>query len=142
MDHVISRQQAKMYRKVAAQTSVETAGPHRLIQMLLQGVIDKLSIARGLMQNELKADASKTIGMAMAIIDTLRMSLDKSIGDEVTQNLNDLYEFSNQHLLEASLKQTPQNLDEVMTIIREIKAGWDAIPEETIREFEAKLPKA
>ncbi|HHI75555.1 MAG TPA: flagellar protein FliS, partial [Gammaproteobacteria bacterium] len=40
------------YGKVAAQSEGEYATPHRLVQMLMEGALDKMATAKGCMQRE------------------------------------------------------------------------------------------
>lgn len=116
------------YRKVGAQTEVSTASPHRLIQMLLEGAIEKINLAKGYMENGEIALKSSHITWAISIIDGLRISLDKEAGGEIATNLEALYEYMTRRLLEAHLHNNPKILDEISGLLREIKSAWDAIP--------------
>jgi len=118
------------YNQVSIQTSISEASPHRLIQMLLDAALDKIAVAKGLMLNKKIAEKGKTISLTVAIIDTLRVSLDKSAGGEIANNLEMLYEYMNRRLTEANLHNDPAILDEVSNLIRPIKEAWDAIPKD------------
>lgn len=121
---------ANAYSQVSVQTSVNEASPHRLIQMLINAAIDKIAVAKGLMLNNKIADKGKTISLAVAIIDSLRVSLDKSQGGDVASNLEMLYEYMNRRLTEANLRNDPDILDEVSGLLKPIKEAWDAIPQD------------
>lgn len=115
------------YSKMAVQTGVESATPHRLIQMLMEGVLEKIARAKGFMQrNDIRAKGQQ-IGWAISILEGLKASLNKSEGGEIAQNLEDLYTYMEQRLIVANRENDPAILDEVMTLMRQIKEGWDGI---------------
>jgi flagellar protein FliS len=59
----------------------------------------------------------------------LRGGLDLEHGGEVAENLNALYEFMVRRLFQASAKNDTDILDEVSELLREVKAGWDEMPD-------------
>lgn len=118
------------YQQVGAQTAVVSATPHRLIQLLMAGAVDKIAIAKGHMQRGNIAEKGRHISWAISIINGLAASLDMEKGGELAANLARLYEYMGTRLLEANLKDKPEYLDEVAVLMNNIKAGWDAIPDE------------
>ena len=118
------------YGRNAVQTGVESASPHRLIQMLMEGALDKIAVAKGHMERgdtQLKGDQ---IGCAVSIIDGLKSSLDKEKGGEIAQNLDDLYVYMERRLIEAHRANDPALLDEVSDLLKQIKEAWDAIADQ------------
>lgn len=115
------------YRKVGVQTGVENASPHKLIQMLLDGAIEKVQLARGYMERREIAQKGQTVSWAMAIIDGLRSSLDMGRGGEVAENLDALYDYMLHRLAEANLRNDLAMLDEVVKLLNEIREGWNGI---------------
>lgn len=109
---------------------VEAASPHRLIQMLLIGALDKIAIAKGAMLKKDIPAKGENISWAISIIDSLRASLNHEIGGELASNLSALYEYMGQRLLLANAHNDPAILDEVATLIHQIKAGWDGIADQ------------
>lgn len=118
----------QQYGEVSAQSGVVYATPHRLIQMLFDGALDKLALARGNMQRGEVALKGSHIGLAISIIDGLRMSLDKELGGDIATNLDALYDYMSRRLLAANIQNNPAYLDEVSALIKEVKSAWDAIP--------------
>ncbi|NOZ52444.1 MAG: flagellar export chaperone FliS [Gammaproteobacteria bacterium] len=118
------------YNQVAVQTGVNDASPHRLIQMLIDAALEKIAAAKGLMLNGRIAEKGQQIGLAVSIIDGLRISVDKVRGGDVAQNLEDLYVYINDRLTEANLTNNTAFLDEVTSLLRPIKEAWDAIPDD------------
>ncbi len=121
---------AQQYKKVGAQSGVASASPHRLIQMLLEGALEKINLAKGYMQRGEIALKGNHISWAISIIDGLRMSLDREAGGEIADNLDALYDYMGRRLAEANMSNDPAMLEEVSALLLEIKSAWDAIPQE------------
>jgi len=140
MSYGNSRGGMSEYKKVDTQSGVAFADPHRLIQMLMEGALDKIAIAKGCLERNDIAGKGSHISWAISIIDGLRMSLDKTAGSDIAQNLDDLYDYMGRRLLQANIKSDPAMLDEVASLIREIKSAWDAIPDD-IRKAHAEAKR-
>jgi flagellar protein FliS len=117
----------KQYQRVSVQSEVLEASPHRLIQMLMDGGLERIAQARGAIQREKFAEKGELIGKAISIIGGLREPLDHEVGGELSQNLDSLYEYMIRRLLEANRGNDIAALDEVSRLLREVKSGWDAI---------------
>ncbi|TVP88908.1 MAG: flagella export chaperone FliS [Pseudomonadaceae bacterium] len=117
----------KQYQTVNVNAQVSEADPHRLIQMLMEGGLQRIAQAKGAMQFGNIPLKGELIGKAIAIVGGLQDSLDLKKGGEVAANLNDLYQFMQQRLSQANLNNDPAMLDEVAKLLREIKEGWDGI---------------
>lgn len=117
----------KQYQTVNTQAQVMEASPHRLIQMLMEGGLTRLAQAKGAMERGQTALKGELIGKTIAIVGGLRDGLDLQQGGEVATNLNRLYEYMVLRLIEANVQNQPEILDEVTALLRNIKAGWDAI---------------
>lgn len=117
----------KQYQTVNVNAQVTEADPHRLIQMLLEGGLQRIAQARGAMEYGNIALKGELIGKAMGIIGGLREAVDTDKGGEIAVNLDNLYAFMQQRLSQANLNNDPAMLDEVAKLLREIKEGWDGI---------------
>ena len=115
------------YKRINTESAMEGASPHQLIQMLINGALDRLSHARGAMQRKDMAQKGLLIGKAVSILGGLQDSLDKSADEQITENLDNLYDYMQRRLLEANLKNDVAMLDEVSGLLLTIKEGWDAI---------------
>ena len=104
--------------------------PHRLIQLLMDGALDRLAVAKGHMQRKDVQRKIVTIDRIMSIVDGLRMSLDHSVNTEMSENLENLYDYMNRRLLLANINNDEGALDEVASLLKELKEAWDAIPSE------------
>jgi len=129
------------YKQVGVQSGIESASPHRLIQMLMEGVLEKVSSAKGFMARGEVGKKGESISWAISILDGLRVSLDRSIDAELVHNLDALYDYMSHRLLEANLSNDTAILDEVTGLMRDLKTGWDGIAQEAV-QIEEKKSKA
>ena len=118
------------YQQVDCYTGVTEADPHQLVQMLLDGALGKIAVAKGLMSRREMAKKGEAIGQAISIIGGLRSSLDMSAGGEIAANLDNLYEYSERRLLESNINNDVSILDEIASLLREISTAWKAIPQD------------
>jgi len=117
------------YNKISITSGVEAADPHRLIQMLMQGALEKIAIAKGYIEREDLASKGVHISWAISIIEGLRASLNMDEGGDVAQNLEDMYEYMIRRLLRANLENDIGLLDEVSSLLQTVKSAWDKLPE-------------
>jgi flagellar protein FliS len=125
-----ANQALNAYKRVGTQSAVTDASPHQLITMLMEGALDRISSAKGAMHRGEAASQGEMIGKAISIIDNLRASLDLEAGGELAERLSALYEYMENRLLEARVRNSVEMLDEVHALLREVKGGWDEIPAE------------
>ena len=130
------------YNQVNRVSGVTEADPHRLVMMLLEGALGKIAIVKGLMIRKEIAKKGELIGQAIAIVGGLKASLDKNAGGEIATNLDNLYEYIEHRLLIANMKNDVTILDEVSTLLHEVKAGWEAIPADLRTPSSASLSAA
>jgi flagellar secretion chaperone FliS len=120
----------KQYQQVSVHSGIMDASPHRLMQMLMEGALEKIALAKGNMANRHIAGKGENISKAITIIGGLQSSLNHETGGEIAKNLNNLYDYMSQRLVVANLHNDENILDEVAGLMVEIKMGWDAIPDE------------
>ncbi len=139
MTYTDTRSALNQYAKVKNGAGIEDATPHRLIQMLMEGALEKISLAKGFMERGEIPEKGSHISWAISIIDGLRVSLNKDAGGEIAENLDNLYDYMERRLVEANLHNDVAILDEVTGLLIEIKGAWDAIPAELHEE--SAVPK-
>jgi len=120
------------YQRVNTQTSITDADPHKLVQLLYNGAIERINMAKARMQAKDYAGKGQLINKAMEIVGGLRAFLDFEKGGELSRQLEALYDYIERTLLEASMRNDPAKLDEVLGLLRSLKEGWDGIREEVI----------
>ncbi|MDB1110445.1 flagellar export chaperone FliS [Pseudomonas extremaustralis] len=119
----------RQYQKVNSHAQVSEASPHRLIQMLLEGGLDRVAQAKGAMSRGDVAQKCVLITKAIDIITGLRQGLDEEKAEDpaVIQQLDSLYEYMNTRLAQANASNDVNALDEVARLLITVKSGWDAI---------------
>jgi len=127
------------YRDVGASTRVMSADPHTLILMLMDGALDAMAAAKGHVQRGAIEDKGRSLARAIAIIDGLRASLDRSASPDLSDNLDDLYDYMSRRLLHANLHDDIAAIDEVAGLLREIRSAWDSIPPELRQRTDAPV---
>lgn len=124
------RSSLKSYRKVSLESELAIASPHRIIQLMLAGTLERLAQCKYAIQNNDFEQKGILIGKSIGLINGLNNSLDMDQGGDISVNLSRLYDFMLLRLSQANIENDPQAIDDVSDIIKTIKEGWDAIPKE------------
>lgn len=116
------------YQSVQVDAAVLGASPHELITKLLSKAIDSTLEAKRYMAEGDIANKSAHIKIAVSIIsDGLRSSLNMDAGGELAERLDALYDYMLQGLMKAHVENNADKLDEIASLLRDIKLGWDGI---------------
>lgn len=119
---------AQAYVKIGVETGVLSANPHKLIVMLFEGAMLAITTAGLHMQRREIAEKGRAISQAIDIINCgLKASLDKSSGGDLAEKLDALYDYMSTRLLFANLNNSQAALDEVRSLLGEIKSAWEEI---------------
>lgn len=116
------------YKATKTNVLIDDASPHKLIAMLLDGALERVSMATGALERDDIAVTGECIGKAISIVDNLRVSLDLEKGGELAQNLSALYDYMTRRLLEANATKDALMLAEVSSLLKEIRLAWDQVP--------------
>ena len=117
-----------LYKTIGVQGGITDASPHQLISMLLSGALDRVASAKGSIRRGEISRKGELLSSAIAIIDSLRASLDHDKGGEISSNLAALYNHIEQQLIKANMASDTVPLDEVSALLMEVRAGWESIP--------------
>jgi flagellar protein FliS len=120
---------AKEYSQIGLQTEVMEADPHKLIQLLLEGALTRLAMAKSFIEQKKYEARNEKIGAAIDIICALQESLDHERGGDISGNLERLYDYMTRRLFDANRLNDQDIVTEVMSLLLEIKAGWEGIRE-------------
>lgn len=115
------------YRSMTAYGGLTDATPHQVIQLMLDGAIARIAEASGHLQRGEIAAKGEKIGKALRLIEALMLGLDTERGGEIAGNLERIYDYASRRLLQANVDNDASPLDEVSSLLREIKLGWDGI---------------
>jgi len=122
------------YQSVSAQTSVVDVDKHKLIELLFDGALERINMARARIQAKDYEGKNKLINKSIEIVAGLRSFLDVEKGQELAQNLSDLYQYCERRLLQANMTNDMDALEEVASHIRKIREGWAGIRQESVEK--------
>lgn len=112
------------YTQTKAQSGVESASATQLITMLLDGALERIARARGHVNRGEIAEQGEVIGKVIDIVASLDSYLDHDKGGEVSVTLESLYDYLVRQLYQANLQSDVLILDEVASLLSEVRAGW------------------
>ncbi|MBW2167560.1 MAG: flagellar export chaperone FliS [Deltaproteobacteria bacterium] len=96
-----------------------------ILLMLYDGAMKFVRFARlGIKKKNAKI-RGENISKVMAILTELDCALDREMGEELVENLSDLYHYMMDRLAIANMKNDIGALDEVEKLLRELKEGFD-----------------
>ncbi|PQZ90895.1 MULTISPECIES: flagellar export chaperone FliS [Pseudomonas] len=119
----------RQYQKVNSHAQVSEASPHRLVQMLMEGGLDRMAQAKGALSRGDIGQKGLMLGKAIEIISGLRDGLEpeKAQDPASVQQLDALYDYMSNRLVEANRVNDADMIDEVARLLITVKSGWDAI---------------
>jgi flagellar protein FliS len=115
---------AGAYQQVRSRGGVESANPHGLITLLMDGALERIVSARGHMQRGEIAAKGEAISRCINIIGGLRDSLDRKVDPALVDRLDSLYEYMSRRLLQANMRNDTTLLDEVSNLLRQVRDSW------------------
>jgi flagellar protein FliS len=114
---------------IAQQTYLEDqilgADPLELVCLLYRGTIESVRCARTCVAENRIADRGRAISKALAILVQLSGSLDHTVGNPLSRNLAELYDYMQRRLLEANLQQKAEPLAEVEGLLATLSEAWE-----------------
>jgi len=129
------------YSNVDLVSAVNSASPMQLILLLYDGAIGSLATAKGQMQDMKFAEKGRLISKAIGIIEGLRSVLDFDKGGDISNNLNDLYEYMKHRLTIANLKNDPEGPAEVIRLLNDLRTAWAKLDERERANAVAEMAK-
>lgn len=121
---------AAQYQSLDIRSRIESATPHRLIQLMMERVLAKIGLAKSQIADGDVAGKGLNIGDAIEIVNGLQASLNYKADEKIAGNFDALYDYMMRRLLEANLNNDVAILDEVAGLMRELKEAWDAIADQ------------
>ena len=119
---------ANAYARIGVETSVNAASAHKLIELLFNGFVESVTLARGAMRNRQIEAKGKAIGRAARIVEEgLKAGLDMEAGGKLAEDLSALYAYVAVRLTYANLRNDEAALDECMRLINPLREAWISI---------------
>jgi len=122
---------ASAYQRVHVETAVSEADPHKLVELLLERLLQLVGTARAAMKQGQIATKGECISKAVRILDEgLKPALNLEQGGDIAANLNGLYGYCVLRLSQANLKNDDAALADVVRVIEPIAQGWKQMGEQ------------
>jgi flagellar protein FliS len=121
------------YQSVSVHGNVAAADPHRLVLMLMDGVMERMAIARACIERGDVAKKARLLHSCVTLLGELRSSLNIQQGGALARNLSELYDYMMRQLLRANLDGNADYIKEVTSLLGEVRGAWTAIGPEVRR---------
>jgi len=115
----------KQYQK----TQVTTASREKILLMLYEGAIRFTKQAIVAMRNQKIAEKGKLISKATAILSELMATLDFKQGGQLAVDLENLYIFMIDKLIEGNISNNPECLEVVEKLLTTLFSAWKDVIE-------------
>ena len=123
-----ARQSSKAYDQVSLEARLAGATPHQLIAMLFEAAHSAMMCAKIYFDKGMVARRCEMISKAINIVDNgLRASLDFEKGQAIAADLERLYDYVSQLLLEANTGSDVEKLLEADRLLMEMATVWEEI---------------
>jgi len=109
------------------QQAILTAPPGRLVVMLYDGCLRFLFQSAHAMREGDRQTSLQRMRRAEAIIDELTVTLDHDRGGVIASRLHGIYAFSRRQLLDAWREGDADKIDEVSSMLSELRDAWAEI---------------
>ena len=128
-------------------TAVTTASREKILLMLYEGAIRFVKQAKVAMDQKKIAEKGKFISKATAILSELMATLDFKVGGELAVDLENLYVFMIDKLIEGNISNNVDCLDQVLQLLDTLYVAWkdvienprnDGVPSPTLQPDEYK----
>jgi flagellar protein FliS len=119
-----SNQGVQRYRE----TDISSMSSEKMIVLLYERIVTDLEGAKRAIADGDRIEMTKQVNHSQRIIAELRNALDHSIGGEISQNLDALYNFMFHQHLDLLLDKDPVHIDNCLNVIAPLLDAWRQIP--------------
>ena len=121
-----------------SQVRMTTSSPGELLLALYDGIFRFLNGAKVCIERKEVARGRELLSKAYAILSELYIALDHSLAPDLCANLEALYGFSMDRVMQASRKGTTAPIDEVIRVLTPLREAWQiAVPQAAREQHEA-----
>lgn len=112
------------YSQAYKKAAVSTVDQRKLIVMMYDGAIKFLNIATDKIAKNETYEAHRNLIRGKSIIAELLGSLNMEDGGEIGRNLQRLYTYMFNELIEANLNNDVSKIQNVLGLLKELRIGW------------------
>ncbi|WP_246058646.1 flagellar export chaperone FliS [Luteibacter pinisoli] len=121
---------AGAYQQIRTGGGIESADAHGLITLLMDGALERIRLAVACIATGNVASRGEAISKAIEIIGGLQAALNHDVQTTLVERLDALYDYMSRRLLFANMHADTLALDEVATLLGQVRDSWVAIPAE------------
>ena len=115
------------YTKVYQKAAVSTMDQKKMIVLLYDGAIKFLSIAVNKMNAAEAYEAHTNLIRGKSIVAELLASLDMDNGGDIAMNLQRLYAYMFNTLIDANLERDVTRIQEVVELLKQLREAWKVV---------------
>ena len=116
------------------QTQVSSRSPLELVVMLYDGLIRFTGEARTAIERRDLVAKRAAMSRALAVLSELQSTLNMTEGGELATSLDNLYAYINGRLLDASMQNAVEPLDETAKLVTTLRDAWSEIASRALAE--------
>jgi flagellar protein FliS len=109
------------------QTQVQSRTPLELVVMLYDGALTFLQVARAAIERGDIAARRDATSRALAIVSELQSTLNMDDGGEIAVQLDALYAYANERILQATCDNAVPPLDDAIRVLATLRESWVGI---------------
>lgn len=106
---------------------IRTESPVGLVVRMYEGALDQVRRAREQQRLGRAGERGAAVSRALAIVAELRQSLDLERGGDIAKNLDALYEFVSNRLLDGNLRGEEAPLGEALSVLETLRGAFAEI---------------
>ena len=115
------------YTKVYQKAAVSTLDQKKMIVLLYDGAIKYLSIAANKMIGGDAYEAHTNLIRGKSIVAELLASLDMDAGGDIALNLQRLYAYMFNTLIDANMQRNVELINEVIELLKQLREAWKVV---------------
>ncbi len=121
----MSKPKPKTGAEAYRQNEVLTANKETVLILLYEGAIRFLKQAIDAVEKKNQADKIKYIIKTNEIVAELRAGLNFKMGGEIAGNLERLYDYVADRLIQGNMNNSAQSLQEALTVLTSLHEAWE-----------------
>jgi flagellar protein FliS len=106
------------------QTQVRSSSPLELVVMLYDGILRQTAAAVDAMARKDIRARREAVSKSLAIISELQSTLNMEQGGDIAVQLDRLYSWMTESLMQATMTQDPGPIQDVHRVLETLRDGW------------------
>lgn len=119
----------KKYSQVSV-SNINEMTPYEQIKLIFSNILGRLAATKGFIERKEIQKKGENISSCILLFGALQDALNFEVEQDpsISNNLLSLYDYCQRKLVQANIDNDVNAINEVISIVKEVKEGWDAIP--------------